>query len=145
MSTRPGLRTLTIAAFVPLLAVHPARGADPGLRPGLPEGASASWWSQAQRSIELEEYGVVAERGEGAHYRATNPAHRFEARFDAAGVRLAPTEGAGWEWKVSLRGWGRSGALNEPGVAAVLSHQDRVELDRGLLTEWFVNTPQGLE
>jgi hypothetical protein len=146
MSTRSGLRSLTIAAFVPaLLAVLPARGADPALRPGLPSGVSADWWSKAQRSIQLEQYGIVGGGADGARFLAANPAHHFQARFDAAGVSLVPTGGAPWEWRLSLRGWGRAGALNEPGVPAVRAGQDRVDFDRGPLAEWFVNSPQGLE
>jgi hypothetical protein len=146
MFTRSGLRSLTIAAFVPvLLAVLPARGADPGLRPGLPSGLSADWWSKAQRSIQIEEYSIVADGADGATFHAANPRHHFDARFDASGIRIAPTAGPGWEWKLSLRGWGRTASLKTSGAAALRANADRIELDCGPLTEWFVNSPQGLE
>jgi len=119
--------------------------ADAGPRPDPPAGVPADWWSQVQRSIQLEEYAVVAEGAAGTDFRAVNPAHRFEGRFDAGGLRLAPTEGADWEWGLSFTGWGRPGALHAADVSWLYADEDRVELDRGSLTEWFVNAPAGLE
>jgi hypothetical protein len=112
--------------------------AAPDPQPGLPDGASEGWWSQVQRSIQLEEYGVT-------DFRALNPAHRFEGRFDAKGLQLAPTDGAGWAWGLSLTGWGRPGSLTEADLGTLSANEDRVELDRGSLIEWYVNSPDGLE
>ncbi len=145
MSTCSAVRWIPIAAFVALLVVVPALGSDSGAGPNLPPGISADWWSQVQRSVQLEEYGIVGEGTGGAAFRAANPAHRFEARFDARGVQLTPQDGAGWEWGLSLTGWGRSDGLEAVGFTGLRAEEDRVELDRGRLTEWFVNTPQGLE
>ena len=97
--------------------------AGPGGRPrrqkALPAGASSDWWTRVQRSIQLEEYGIVGEGVDGARFRAANPAHRFEARFDAGGMRLAPTEGSSWEWRLALTGWGRPGSLEAGSVAGL--------------------------
>ncbi len=87
----------------------------------------------------------MAEGTAGTDFRAVNPAQRFEARFDAAGLRLAATEGTSWTWGLSLTGWGRPGAIDAAVVAWLSADEDRVELDRGSLTEWFVNSPKGLE
>jgi hypothetical protein len=118
---------------------------DRGREPDLPAGVSADWWSRVQRSIQLEEYAIVADGPSGASFRAVNPAHRFAARFDAEGLRLAPTDGSGWEWGLSLTGWGRPGDTVAADVRWLSSDEDKVELDRGSLTEWFVNRPDGLE
>ena len=107
-------------------------------KPDLPTGVSEDWWSQVQRSIQLEEYGVTG-------FRAVNPAHRFEAQFDARGLQLAPTGGSSWEWGLSLTGWGRPAALETVTDGWLSSDEDRVELNRGSLTEWFVNRPAGME
>jgi hypothetical protein len=116
--------------------------AEPEQRTELPAGVSADWWSQVQRSIILEEYAITT--GDDG-FRAANPAHRFEARFDGGGLRLAPTGEADWEWGLSLKGWGRSDALHKAEVLQLSADEDRVELDRDSLTEWFVNRPDGLE
>ena len=145
MSPITRVRPFLVATLTVLLAVLPAMAADPDRRSGMPAGVPADWWSEVQRSIQLEEYAVVAEGPAGTNFRAVNPAHRFEGRFDAAGLRLAPTEGTGWAWGLSLTGWGRPGALDAADVRWLSSDEDRVELDRGLLTEWFVNSPDGLE
>ena len=111
----------------------------------LPAGVSANWWSQVQRSIQLEEYAVVEDDSMEGRFRATNPAHRFEARFNTEGLWIKPTGQTGWEFGLALTGWGRPGALDTADVRWLSSDEDRVELDRGLVTEWFVNSPQGIE
>ena len=68
------------------LSVLPlAVGADPGQLPDLPADVTSDWWKQVRRSIQLEEYAVVAEGGAGTGFLAVNPSHRFEARFDTDG------------------------------------------------------------
>lgn len=41
--------------------------------------------------------------------------------------------------------WGRSNSLRPAGEASLSSKDNRIELSRGLLTEWYVNSPEGLE
>jgi len=140
----PGLRSFGIVALTVLLADVPFIGADSG-PPDLPAGVSADWWSRVQRSIQLEHYGIVGEGTHGNQFRAANPAHRFETRFDSGGIHLKSTAGASWEWRLALTGWGRPGGLEAVSVAGLRAEEDRIEFDRGPLIEWFVNTPQGLE
>jgi hypothetical protein len=82
---------VVLATLAILLPALPAIAADPVAQPGLPTDVPADWWSQVQGSIQLEEYGVVAEGTAGTEFRAANPAHKFEARFDAAGLRPRET------------------------------------------------------
>src|SRR4029434_1795965 len=106
-----GLRSFRIAAVTVLLADLPVIGAYSSPRPALPAGVSADWWSQVQRSIQLEEYGIVGEATDGNRFRGANPANRFETGFDRSVMRLKPTEGSSWEWRLALTGWGRPGSL----------------------------------
>jgi len=138
-------RSLLVATFVLSLALGPAVPADHNPGADLPADVPSDWWSQVQRSIMLEEYAVVAGGTAGKDFGAVNPAHRFEAHFDAGGLRLAPTDGAGWEWGLSLRAWGRPGVLEVADVVWLSADENRVEIDRQQLTEWFVNSPDGLE
>jgi hypothetical protein len=144
MSTNFGLRSFRVIGVV-LLAALPVLGAGPGPHQDLPPGTSPDWWTQVQRSIQLEEYGIVGEDAGGARFRAANPAHRFETDFDIRGVRVKATAGSSWEWRLALTGWGRPGSLEAGGVAGLRAEADRIEFDCGPLTEWFVNTPEGLE
>jgi len=41
--------------------------------------------------------------------------------------------------------WGRVGSLLPVGRATRVPHGERVDLGRGALTEWYINTPDGLE
>ena len=125
---------------------HDAQG-SPG---GLPEGASEGWLSQVRRSIEAERYGAAREDGSETAFRAANPAHGFDSRFHGRGVMIRRDADAAagrpaFEWGLALRGWGRREALQDVPEGRLLVAGSRVELARGALTEWFVNTPEGLE
>ena len=98
----PFITATFIGSFVVLFAVMPAPAAEPDRGSSLPSGVPADWWSQVQRSIQLEEYAVVSEDMAGTEFRAANPAQRFEGRFGVDGLRLASTEGTSWEWGLSL-------------------------------------------
>ena len=100
-----------------------------------PAGVTADGWTEVQRSIHLEQYGVVADGIAEGRYRATDPVQRFEARFDPGGVQLAPPDGKDWEWGLALRAWGRDDALESASATALESRQERVEFDCGLLRE----------
>jgi len=150
-------RLLLVFSMV-LLAAPPAvaaergragpRPADAGL--DVPADVPAGWWRQVQRSIQLETYGVVEAGQAGLAYRAANPAQGFDSRFDGRGLQIAGRvepghDAVAWEWGLSLTGWGRPGALQTPPDGPLAAREDRIELDHAVLTEWFVNTPQGLE
>jgi hypothetical protein len=93
----------------------------PGLAAG-PSGVDEGWWR----------------RVDAQSYQAVNRAQRLIATFRKNGVVVRP-EGAGpegWEWGVSLDGYG--------GEAALSIAENRVEIVRGPLTEWYVNSPDGL-
>ncbi len=75
---------------------------------------------------------------------AWNPLHGTWARVDR-GLSLGATIGAA---EVTLRTarWGRQGAFEGvPETKSVRVDRNRVVLDRGSLTEWYVNGPAGVE
>ena len=72
-----------------------------------------------------------------------NPRHRVSADFSAAGVEFAL---AASRWSVTVRGHGygdrlQSADRSSPTTAAA----NRVEYRRGIVTEWYVNGPLGIE
>jgi hypothetical protein len=48
-------------------------------------------------------------------------------------------------WKMALCGYGYGVVLKPPKTVAPRAKLNRVEYDRGGLTEWYVNGPAGLE
>jgi len=106
----------------------------PGLAAG-PSGVDKGRWQWIKDDVELADYRIT--RADAQSYQAVNRARGLVASFRGDGV-VRP-EGAGpggWEWGVSLAGHGAEGALS---IA-----ENRVEIVREPLTEWYVNSPEGL-
>ena len=64
------------------------------------------------------------------------------ARLDARGVDL---RAGGVSLSLTVVGLGRGGRLSRAGVASVSAHANRVVYDRGLMREWYVAGPLGIE
>lgn len=116
-----------------LSAVHdsPSSPADwpTGLLPGLAEtlGKQAPWRPQPSRH--------------GA--QASNPRHGLSARFDAEGLSLTTDEG---DLRLAFSGIGRAGRLRAPTSAKAEIEGARILYRHGPgLTQWFINSPLGLE
>ncbi|MEE4270027.1 MAG: VCBS repeat-containing protein, partial [Thermoanaerobaculales bacterium] len=77
-------------------------------------------------------------------YLAENPGHGFDAWIAPDGVRARAGDGA-WQVGLALIAVGRDGAMKEAPPAGVEAHGNRAELNRGSLTEWYVNDERGLE
>jgi len=95
-------------------------------------------------------------------YQAMNPAQAFSATFTDAGLRVQPhiasvkaesaaaesaqaASAAGWQWGMSLRGYGYGERMQEATPATLVAADNRIEYRRGELTEWYVNDQRGLE
>ena len=95
-------------------------------------------------------------------YQAMNPAQAFSATFAKAGLRVQPhiasvkaesaaaesaqaASAAGWQWGMSLRGYGYGERMQEATPATLVAADNRIEYRRGELTEWYVNDQRGLE
>ena len=103
----------------------------------LPPGA------QAQISAALGRdhagYHAVA-RGRG--FRAENSKHGLVVDFTPSGVKV----GAGpATWSLALRAYGYGDELQAVSVVPPQAMANRVEYQRGVLTEWYLNGPLGLE
>ncbi len=84
-------------------------------------------------------YHAVAE-GKGLHL--TNPKHGLTAGFTPAGVAV---KRGGARWGLTLTNYGSGTSLAPVAPATPQAIANRVEYRRGLLTEWYVNGPLGLE
>jgi hypothetical protein len=133
---------LALASAASAPAANPASGGE-----HQPAAASLS-------SLPLEaQSGISAELGRNiAAYQAKphgssgleaeNARHKLSADFTPAGVEVR-SQGEGW--RLGLRAYGYAGALEPVAVAIPQANSNRVEYRRGLLTEWYVNGPLGLE
>jgi hypothetical protein len=81
-----------------------------------------------------------------AAFIASNPAQRLGARFTSRGVSLRP-EGADASWRseLQLTGLGYGTRLEHPPQATPFAAGNRVELRRGVVTEWYQNERRGIE
>jgi hypothetical protein len=137
----------------------------PDVEPALPEttlpetpegapGVTADWWSTVQKDIRQSEYDVTwqehTDLADGdAAYQAPNRAHNLRTTFTPAGVRLTPRLFEGqippWEWGLALSGYGYADSVQPVAAATLTASGNRIEYERGLLTEWYVNDERGLE
>ncbi|MFN0243774.1 MAG: integrin alpha [Planctomycetota bacterium] len=107
----------------------------------------SSWFAEVSDELRRGEYRFSPVHDEDGVWSAPNRAHAFRSRVSATGLEVTPRNGDRCEWKLSLAttSFGRVDHTCELSAATVTVAQERVELDHGLLTEWFVNDERGLE
>jgi hypothetical protein len=90
--------------------------------------------------------GATLGRAEPAYWfhglRAANPAQRLQVGFSARGVHV---DSGGGALGLSLVAFGRSGAESRVAPVAPSFGANRVLYDRGIVREWYTNSPLGLE
>lgn len=115
-----------------------------GERVDLPPGASGDWWTTVQQNIENEEYNLSRAVGESTIlFQAPNREQGFRTTFSEKGVQVEPLsrERTKWSWGLELVDKGEGLRLR----AEVKATDNRIVYDRGDMTEWYVNSPSGLE
>ena len=75
-------------------------------------------------------------------HRAENTAHNLAIDFSRNGVRV---RAGGNQWRIQLIGIGYGDAVQPLTEAAPQASANRVEFQRGIVKEWYVNTLLGLE
>jgi hypothetical protein len=134
------LRLALISAFALFLSA-PLCGASEQFHSAglssLPSAAQSSISGMLGR--DTPEYRVHATRD---GLRFANPRQKLSTRFTRDAVMLSRGNAS---WQMSLRGFGYSNSLKVPDSVAPQASANRVEYRRGLLTEWYVNGPAGLE
>jgi hypothetical protein len=150
-SIRKSLSIIAAALFVagtlgPSLGM--ASHDDPTTDPDLPTG----WWDEVRTKIADSEYHITWQGATylddvGAAWQAPNRAHGFRTYFTEVGIRVVPRteEDPSWEWGLSLTGIGRGDVRAAADGARLNARDNRIELDRGRLIEWYVNSRDGLK
>ncbi len=110
------------------------------------DGNAAAAWKKAgaddglRQAFERAMYSV--KDGGNGTWRGANAAQRLTLEFSDQGARLSHPDGS---VTFRLTGYGYGDRLVEPASAKPKAVGNRVEYQRGDLTEWYVNGPQGLE
>ena len=110
----------------------------------LPPGASGDWWATVQQNIEREEYNITSAAAEsGFLFQAPNRAQGFRIEFSEKGIVVSPlsNDKAGWSWGLELI----ERAQDSRHKADVTVKGNRLEIGRENITEWYINSPDGLE
>ncbi len=114
----------------------------------LPE-AGSDWHREVTESLARAEY-HYSRAADGA-LSAPNRAQGLRSRIGASGLEVFPREtndsgaGAAWRLTLSLSAWGRDSQLLPVDAADPAARENRVELARGPLVEWYVNDERGIE
>ena len=107
--------------------------------------ADSDWLAKAQQHVAQREY-RASENGAGL--QAPNRAHNLRTYFDVQGIRVHDrTADTGPELvRLSLSGVGRGAEIaSAPAGKQVLARENRVEIRRPGILEWYENSPAGLE
>jgi uncharacterized repeat protein (TIGR01451 family) len=84
---------------------------------------------------------TLEDSGHGT-WRGVNPVQRLTLEFNGQEARLNHPDGS---VSFQLTGYGYGDRLRKPARAVLAGHGNRLEYQRGDLTEWYVNGSQGLE
>jgi hypothetical protein len=129
----PALTFLWLAAVAGLPCIGAdMRSCDPWNKAGADEGLRQAF-ENARYSLEDAGHGT---------YRGENPRQRLTLEFDGQETRLSHTEGS---VALHLTGYGYGRRFQTPARAKVTSTGNRLEYQRGDLTEWYLNGSHGLE
>ncbi|HWN82842.1 MAG TPA: integrin alpha, partial [Candidatus Udaeobacter sp.] len=126
----------------PELVTH--EGATAGVGPRMTAGVDAGWWQSVTGRLASDEY--HASMGTGG-LQAPNRAHNLRTRFGPEGIAIEPrilgeiNRQFGWE-TVAL---GRPGRMVAAAPVTPAGHGSRVSYERPGWSEWYENTPEGLE
>jgi hypothetical protein len=132
-------RACLLAALSAVLTPAAAGSNHPGLE------LDGDSWAALRAAVAESRYRVARGLDPGS-FEAHNPAQRMHCGFSAEGVRVAEdVRSAAWSCTLALEAWGRGGALESLPAAEPAASGQRVEYERGPLTEWYVNAERGLE
>jgi hypothetical protein len=144
-NARVGGRT-GVAVLVAMMVVFSGVSSEAAVDRGAPASIESSQLSpEAQSSIsatmgrDIPTYQAKATRG---RIEADNARQKLTANFTAHGVEVVSGH---QNWTMVLQSYGYGGALRSVIAAAPHASLNRVEYQRGALTEWYLNGPFGLE
>jgi hypothetical protein len=115
------------------------------LRSRITPALQQEWSAIAVTQWAQESYDVTTK---GTHsYVASNAGQAIAARFSPSGLEISGLgDGADWRMQQTLRGFGARGDLATLAEVAPSALKSRIDYARSDgLSEWYVNSPQGLQ
>jgi len=122
-----------------------------GLAAAAAEPPPADWLQKVKTALTEQEYEVTWQSqtdrpGFESAWHAPNRVQGFRTYFAPSGPRVIPREQAvSWEWSLELVGYGRGGTSWSLPPASLRPSQNRIDYERGVVTEWYENSPRGLK
>jgi uncharacterized repeat protein (TIGR01451 family) len=114
-----------------------------------PAGLSPREWDEIRGLVQRGRYHAAPVRrpGEPSVLEASNPEQGYVTSFRREGIELASggASGDGWRLAVRVAGYGRRGEVRPLPGAEPVADEERVEYQRGPVSEWYANRPGGLE
>ncbi len=101
--------------------------------------------SAMEYEVSWQELSLIEDAPAG--YQAPNRAQNLRTYFYQDGPKVIQRTDSDpdWVWEYHLTSFGRPDRLEAVETATIKADRSRVEYDRGSLTEWYVNSPDGLE
>src|SRR5262245_17981678 len=128
-----------LVSFVTLGACGLAAAAEP----------PREWLQNVETAIAEQEYQVTWQSRTDladleSAWQAPNRAQGLRTYFAPSGPRVVPREEPGrWEWSLELVGYGRGGTSRTAPTATLRPAMERIDYERGAITEWYENAPRG--
>ncbi len=112
-----------------------------------PAGADQGWWQTVSQDLQRAEY----EASHNEHgLQAPNRAQNLRTYFNPQGIEVLPrtaveVEAGAWRFAWETVGFGRPGAMRDVAPSYPKPNGARVEYAHDGFSEWYENTPRGLE
>src|SRR5258708_2640714 len=136
------MTNLTAPSPLLIASSKPSHGLQPEVQT-IPDSLYPALLAALQEDISPA-YDVVWQDGA---YQAVNPNQHFRITFTPTEFRVAPEidTTSSWKWGMALVGWGYGDNIQPVPESEVMAAGTRLEYRHGPLTEWYVNTPLGIE
>ena len=107
---------------------------------------SDAWLETETTQLALDEYGFQSTQGA---FSAPNRSQALRSRVASSGLEVVPRKArvdtADWRLVARTAAFGRSSSPSRTEAGTPVERNGRIELDHGVLVEWFENRPSGLE
>jgi len=141
-------RRLWTAMLLAAWIATPSHAASAG-QVDAPAGISDTDWSGIQRHIQDARYDAASTPSFPGALEAGNHQQQMRLRFDNASLQLSPTSGGttAWELRLKTLSYGRNSAMTALTTSSSQASANRVAFSFAALglTEWYINTPVGVE
>jgi hypothetical protein len=137
------LRAFLVVGLVPSLGASSALAghARQAARSESESTVDPTWWRGAARELEQAEYRLTWQEA----WQAPNRAQGFRTTFLERGIRVSPRDGAtAWHLDLSLVAYHAEGQSSPVEAAAMYTETQAVRYERGVISEWYANGPDGL-